>query len=162
MVTISQGPSMSPTLPTASLPKKKNHDHVISTIPLGALSIIDTSKCNFDPKLPTSIGALHYDSCVKVAIQFTERWWENLVYTNGHPHKGGVSSTDQHPSYGIDVIGALEHQLCIGSGCNARWISGEQWRGYTPEPYLVGSIEHAWDRLRNIEGNGKSTSYTHW
>lgn len=85
-----------------------HYDHVISTIPLGALSIVDTSKCNFDPKLQTAIRALHYDSSVKVAIQFTERWWENPVYTNGHPHKGGVSTTDQptrtivYPSYGID------------------------------------------------------------
>lgn len=84
------------------------YDHVISTIPLGALSIVDTSKCNFDPKLQTAIRGLHYDSSVKVAIQFTERWWENPEYTDGHPHKGGVSSTDRptrtvvYPSYGID------------------------------------------------------------
>lgn len=79
------------------------YDHVISTIPLGCLNVVDTSQCGFNWNLRSAIRSLHYDSSVKVAIKFSKRWWE-LDYQQ----KGGVSATDRptrtvvYPSYGIN------------------------------------------------------------
>jgi monoamine oxidase len=84
----------------------RSYAHVVSTVPFGCLRAIDTAGCSFPWALQTAIRTLHYDSSVKVGIQFSERWWE----AEDKPrclHKGGTSSTDRpsrtivYPSYGI-------------------------------------------------------------
>ena len=76
------------------------YGHVISTVPLSCLRMVDVDSCNLSYALKTAIRTLHYDASVKVGIKFTDRWWEPL-------HKGGSSSTDRptrvvvYPSYGI-------------------------------------------------------------
>jgi len=85
----------------------RNYSHVISTMPFSCLRIVDTTACGFDWTFQTAIRALHYDSSVKVAIKFSNRWWENINLPKG-PHVGGVSSTDRptrtvvYPSYGLN------------------------------------------------------------
>ncbi|CAE6420362.1 unnamed protein product [Rhizoctonia solani] len=81
------------------------YDHVISTMSLSCLSVVDMSKCKLDWKTRWPIRQLHYDASVKVAIRFSERWWEDSKLVA--PQIGGVSSTDRptrvvvYPSYGI-------------------------------------------------------------
>jgi monoamine oxidase len=83
----------------------RRYDHVISTVPFGCLRTIDTSECPFSWELQTAIRTLHYDTSVKVGIQFKTRWWEQ----DGPKlnHRGGLSNTDLpvrtivYPSYGI-------------------------------------------------------------
>lgn len=90
----------------ADEPGPRTYTHVISTMPLSCLRMVDTAQCGFDWTFQTAIRDLHYDSGVKVAIRFSRRWWENSSLANG-PHAGGVSTTDRptcaviYPSYGI-------------------------------------------------------------
>jgi monoamine oxidase len=83
-----------------------NYAHVISTIPMSCLRMVDTTQCGFDWNTQTAIRTLHYDCSVKVAIKFSTRWWESSTLANG-PHFGGISSTDRptrvvvYPSYGM-------------------------------------------------------------
>ncbi|KDQ17782.1 hypothetical protein BOTBODRAFT_105219 [Botryobasidium botryosum FD-172 SS1] len=90
-----------------------NYSHVISSIPLSSLRMVDTKACGLSWKMKTALRALHYDSSVKVAIRFQYRWWEHDVIpldAPAHPiipQLGGVSSTDRptrtvvYPSYGM-------------------------------------------------------------
>lgn len=84
-----------------STPRK--YTHVVSTLPFGALRMVDTTACNFSWDLQSAIRCLGYDGATKVGIKFKERWWEKL----SPPQKGGVSYTDRptrvvvYPSYGI-------------------------------------------------------------
>jgi len=93
--------SMQVSVAGENTPRK--YSHVISTIPLSCLSMVDTTQCNLPWNIQTAIRAMHYDSAVKVAIKFFERWWEKAPYSQ----LGGVSSTDRptrvviYPSYGI-------------------------------------------------------------
>jgi monoamine oxidase len=78
----------------------RTYSHVVSTMPLSCLRMVDTDSCNLPYALKTALRELHYEASVKVAIKFTDRWWEPQ-------HKGGVSTTDRptrvvvYPSYGI-------------------------------------------------------------
>jgi monoamine oxidase len=88
----------------------RSYAHVVSTVPFGCLRAIDTAGCSFPWALQTAIRTLHYDSSVKVGIQFSERWWEEDKPKRAH--KGGASSTDRpsrtivYPSYGIGQPGS--------------------------------------------------------
>ena len=87
--------------------KPRNYKHVISTMPLACLRMVDTAQCGFSWNLQTAIRALHYDPCVKVGIRFSRRWWEDASLARG-AHHGGASSTDRpartvvYPSHGIN------------------------------------------------------------
>lgn len=79
-----------------------SYDHVISTMPFSCLRLVDTTKCDFSWGFQTAMRTLHYDSSVKVAIRFSDRWWEKTPLA----HDGGLSYTDRpsrtvvYPSYG--------------------------------------------------------------
>ena len=79
----------------------RTYSHVISTIPLSCLRMVDTSQCNFSWDLQSAMRSLRYDAATKVGIKFKERWWERMGQV------GGVSNTDRptrvvvYPSYGI-------------------------------------------------------------
>lgn len=79
------------------------YEHIINTIPFGMLRLVDTRSCGFSYALDEAIRSLKYDASVKVAIKFTERWWERSPYNQ----KGGLSKTDRptrvvvYPSNGI-------------------------------------------------------------
>ncbi|TPX13329.1 uncharacterized protein E0L32_006302 [Thyridium curvatum] len=83
--------------------------HVISTVPLGALQVIDTKELGLSYYQNTAIRTLNYDPSTKIGFKFKTRWWENLPTG---PFKGGQSFTDMpirrcvYPSYGLDVEGA--------------------------------------------------------
>jgi monoamine oxidase len=85
----------------------RNYSHVISTMPFGSLRMVDTTKCGLTWTMQTAMRAMHYDCSVKVGIKFRSRWWEDPMYIQNLPHKGGISSTDRptrtvvYPSYGI-------------------------------------------------------------
>ncbi|KAI9895059.1 MAG: hypothetical protein M1814_000284 [Vezdaea aestivalis] len=80
-------------------------DHVISTVPLGALQMIDTSDLDIPFEQVSAIRTVNYDAAVKVGMQFKTRWWEHLP----RPILGGESFTDLsirmivYPSYGFAV-----------------------------------------------------------
>lgn len=89
--------------------ESETYDHVITTLPFGCLRVVDTTECYLSWHLQTAIRTLRYDSSVKIAMRFTDRWWETCGEPgyNNVPHVGGVSSTDRlartivYPSYGI-------------------------------------------------------------
>ncbi|CAE6481563.1 unnamed protein product [Rhizoctonia solani] len=112
-----------------------DYDHVISTMSLGCLSIVDMSKCNLDWYTQWPIRQLRYDSSVKIAIRFSKRWWE----THSQPQVGGVSCTDRptrvvvYPSYGLHGSAATmivsytwsQDALRLGAGVNGTTLSKE-------------------------------------
>ncbi|KAH7349392.1 L-amino acid oxidase [Plectosphaerella cucumerina] len=91
-----------------SVEGKGEHDyaHVISTVPLGALQIIDLTELDLNYNQKNAIRTLNYDPAAKIGIKFKTRWWEHL---STGPFKGGQSFTDLpirrcvYPSYGMDV-----------------------------------------------------------
>ncbi|KAK7060039.1 amine oxidase [Favolaschia claudopus] len=91
------------TTTSADGPTDTEYDHVIPTMPLGCLRMVDTSALQFPWELQTALRTLHYDSAIKVAVKFKTRWWEKLP----RPQIGGASTTDRptrtvvYPSYGI-------------------------------------------------------------
>ncbi|PCH43582.1 hypothetical protein WOLCODRAFT_90368 [Wolfiporia cocos MD-104 SS10] len=100
----------------------RTYDHVISTLLLSALSMVDLSKCELPWQTQMAIRMLHHDSSVKVAIKFTRRWWEALG------HRDGVYYTDRptrvvvYPSYGIgdeNLHQDAVRQDAFGHGANS-------------------------------------------
>lgn len=81
----------------------REYAHVICSIPLGMLRLVDTRACGFSYALNEAVRSLRYDGSVKVAIKFTGRWWEDSPFYQ----KGGQSKTDRptrvvvYPSNGI-------------------------------------------------------------
>ncbi|KAL0937082.1 L-amino acid oxidase [Colletotrichum truncatum] len=89
--------------------QETNYAHVISTVPLGALQIINMTELNLGYYQNSAIRTLQYDHSTKIGFKFKSRWWENL---STGPFKGGQSYTDLpirrcvYPSYGIDIPNA--------------------------------------------------------
>lgn len=87
----------------------RRYSHVVTTIPFGALRMVDTEYCHFSWDLQSAIRTLSYDSATKIGIKFKERWWEkpSSEEKTAAPQLGGVSKTDRptrvvvYPSYGI-------------------------------------------------------------
>ncbi|OCH90038.1 amine oxidase [Obba rivulosa] len=85
----------------------RQYSQVISTVPLGCLSAIDTEGCDLLYSQKQAIRALHYDASTKVAVKFAARWWEDPTVMDTGVIKGGQSSTDLpirtcvYPSYGL-------------------------------------------------------------
>ncbi|TDZ99586.1 putative bifunctional amine oxidase [Colletotrichum sidae] len=83
--------------------------HVISTVPLGALQVINTTELDLNYFQNTAIRTLNYDPSTKIGFKFKTRWWEHLATG---PFVGGQSFTDLpirrcvYPSYGPDIAGA--------------------------------------------------------
>ncbi|KAI0085414.1 amine oxidase [Irpex rosettiformis] len=83
--------------------KPRVYDHVLSTVALGALRLINLDGCKLSWQLRESLRSLQYGPSVKVAIRFTHRWWESEIQN----HRSGVTTTDRptrmivYPSYGI-------------------------------------------------------------
>ncbi|KAF9806840.1 hypothetical protein IEO21_08520 [Rhodonia placenta] len=82
------------------------YDHVISTMPLSCLGLVDIAKWGLSWPTQMAIRALHYDASVKIAIRFSRRWWEEPPFLQ----RGGVSMSDRptrvvvYPSYGIGSV----------------------------------------------------------
>lgn len=66
-----------------------DYGHVISSIPLGAVRMVDLDECNLSYALSEALRALGYGPSTKVGMRFKTRWWEKLG------HVGGVSKTDR-------------------------------------------------------------------
>ncbi|KFX88596.1 hypothetical protein V490_07535 [Pseudogymnoascus sp. VKM F-3557] len=85
--------------------KEQTYAHVISTIPLGALQIVDLTELDIDYAERHAIRKLNYDPSLKIGIKFKSRWWEKLPA----PFQGGQSFSDRpirrsvYPSYGFDL-----------------------------------------------------------
>lgn len=76
---------------------------VFNTTTFGALQRMDLSGLNLSADNICAIRSLSYDRATKVAIKFTQPWWQGLVKA------GGVSGTD----------------LCIGNVVYPSWDDGE-------------------------------------
>jgi monoamine oxidase len=86
-------------------PTPAQYTHVISTIPLSTLRLVEFSgNACLDYAQRTAFRALEYIPSVKIALKFTYRWWSRLL----QPIRGGRSGTDLnlrsivYPSYGGD------------------------------------------------------------
>ncbi|KAH0424148.1 l-amino acid oxidase [Colletotrichum camelliae] len=95
-----------------------DYAHVISTVPLGALQIINTTELDLSYSQKSAIRTLQYDPSTKIGLKFKSRWWENL---STGAFKGGQSFTDLpirrcvYPSYGVDVPGVENVGTMIAS-----------------------------------------------
>jgi monoamine oxidase len=69
--------------------KPRFYTHVISTVPLACLRMVDMEECKLSYALREALRGLHYKPSVKVGIRFQRRWWEEDL-----GHFGGVSKTD--------------------------------------------------------------------
>ncbi|KAI8284066.1 hypothetical protein K4K60_002228 [Colletotrichum sp. SAR11_57] len=66
-----------------------DYAHVISTVPLGALQIINTTELDLSYSQKSAIRTLQYDPSTKIGLKFKSRWWENL---STGAFKGGVEN----------------------------------------------------------------------
>jgi monoamine oxidase len=125
-------------------PEPVTYNHVISTIPLSCLRIVDMSAYSADWKVSTALRTLTYGPSTKVGIRFASRWWENLetLSTTGAKNQlGGVTTTDRptrvvvYPSYGIGTnTGATmivsytwsQDALRLGSLCGGTGTTQEE------------------------------------
>ena len=84
------------------------YNHVINTIPLGAMQAIDMTSLELGYVKDSAIRMVHYDQSVKIGLKFKTRWWQD----GPNPIVGGSSRTDLpirvcvYPSYGVNVKGA--------------------------------------------------------
>lgn len=69
----------------------RKYSHVISTIPLGCVRMVDLEECRLSYALREALRSLQYGPSVKIGMKFRRRWWEDPEHSN----KGGVSSTDR-------------------------------------------------------------------
>ncbi|KFY35840.1 hypothetical protein V494_05565 [Pseudogymnoascus sp. VKM F-4513 (FW-928)] len=97
--------------------KEQTYAHVISTIPLGALQIVDLTELDLGYAQRHAIRKLNYDPALKIGIKFKTRWWEKLPA----PFQGGQSYSDHplrrcvYPSYGFDLPGDTAPGTMIAS-----------------------------------------------
>ncbi|KAG7423077.1 putative bifunctional amine oxidase [Fusarium oxysporum f. sp. raphani] len=68
-----------------------DYAHVISTVPMGALQIINMTELDLGYYQKTAFRTLNYDPATKIGFKFKTRWWENLSTGS---FKGGQSFTD--------------------------------------------------------------------
>ena len=84
------------------------YDHVINTVPLGAMQAIDMESLDLEYGKKLAIRKLSYDPAGKIGMKFQSRWWENLTL----PFQGGQSFSDLpirrcvYPSYGVNTTNA--------------------------------------------------------
>ena len=84
----------------------REYSHVVSTVPLSCLRMINLADCGLDYQQQTALRALEYTPAVKVGIKFRTRWWQHDA--RFATQTGGASSTDRpsrmvvYPSYGLD------------------------------------------------------------
>ena len=86
----------------------REYAHIISTVPLPSLRIMDISKCGLTPMQSTALRMLQYGPSIKIGIKFKSQWWNTGVNASGKRLNitGGSSSTDLpirtvvYPSYG--------------------------------------------------------------
>ncbi|KFZ00613.1 hypothetical protein V501_10597 [Pseudogymnoascus sp. VKM F-4519 (FW-2642)] len=97
--------------------KERTYAHVISTIPLGALQIVDITELDLNYGQWHAIRKLNYDPALRIGIKFKTRWWEKLPA----PFKGGQSYSDLpirrsvYPSYGFDLPDGTAPGVMIAS-----------------------------------------------
>ncbi|KIJ43551.1 hypothetical protein M422DRAFT_253129 [Sphaerobolus stellatus SS14] len=104
----------------------RQYAHVISTIPLPSLRIMDISQCGLTPMQSTALRMLQYGPSIKIGIRFTSDWWKTGDNELGQKLDivGGQSSTDLpvrtvvYPSYGH--VGQEPSHVLIASYC---WTS---------------------------------------
>ncbi|SPO07083.1 uncharacterized protein DNG_09777 [Cephalotrichum gorgonifer] len=86
--------------------EERTYDHVISTVPLGSLQVIDLTELDLAYRKKVAIRKLQYDPAGKIGIKFKTRWWETL---QSGTFQGGQSFSDLpirrcvYPSYGLDI-----------------------------------------------------------
>ncbi|KAG4417758.1 hypothetical protein IFR04_009127 [Cadophora malorum] len=90
----------------------RNYAHVINTVPLGVMQMMDLTELKLDYTKRLAIRKLSYDPAGKIGMTFKSRWWESLTL----PFVGGQSFSDLpirrcvYPSYGLnttDAAGAM-------------------------------------------------------
>jgi monoamine oxidase len=92
---------------TLNKSERKEYDHVISTIPLSKLRVIDTINFSMSYQKRIALRTLHYDHSVKIVLRFKNRWWQHDERMGDRKIFGGQSKTDLpirtivYPSYGI-------------------------------------------------------------
>jgi monoamine oxidase len=90
------------TQPTGTPVTQLQFDHVINTVPFGALRAIDLSALQLQWPLTSAIRELNYCNSGKIAMRFKERWWEKR-----YKLVGGFGKTDGpirvcvYPAYGV-------------------------------------------------------------
>ena len=90
---------------TVTVNGNETHDysHVISTLPLSVLRIIDLSGAGLNVMQKNALRALKYNPATKIAILFKSNWWTTKLGI-----VGGQTITDLpicaivYPSYGVD------------------------------------------------------------
>ena len=58
----------------------RKYDHIINTVPLGAMQMMDMSGLNLSYKQSSAIRMINYDPAVKVGMKFKSRWFVLLLY----------------------------------------------------------------------------------
>ena len=98
-------PNSSSITLTSSSGNTFTYDHIINTVPLGAMQAMDMSTLNLDHATESAIRMINYDSSMKLGIRFKSRWWQDFP----NPIFGGQSTSDLpirtcvYPSHGIHV-----------------------------------------------------------
>ncbi|KAI5984069.1 hypothetical protein EDD15DRAFT_2484624 [Pisolithus albus] len=149
-------PNTGVAVEVASEPDPHVYSHVISTLPLRVLRMIDMrdAMLNFNQK--NALRQLRDVPCTKIAIQFKEAWWTTKLGI-----VGGQSFTDlpicaiTYPSHGVDSDS--RSRVLIASYC------------WTTDAYHLGSLatleqrtalkELVLDNLAEVHGNDITSEF---
>jgi monoamine oxidase len=101
--------SANSTMTVTAAGKQHTYSHVISTLPMPNLRIIDLSGSKLDVVQTNALRESDYGPSIKVGIQFNETWWTTGQDKDGKSFNivGGQSFTDLpirtvvYPSYGV-------------------------------------------------------------
>jgi hypothetical protein len=103
--------------------KQYEFSHVISTIPLPVLRVMDLSKADLTPRQQNALRELNYGPSIKIGMQFRTAWWTTGRDRDNKPLRivGGQTYTDRplrtvvYPSFGN--VQAGETTTLIASYC---------------------------------------------
>ena len=75
--------------------------HVITTIPLPVLNVVDLRECQLIWPVKAAFRKLTYGASTKIGIKFTENWWWKLFQIDGgQSYSDTPIRTVVYPSYG--------------------------------------------------------------
>src|SRR6201995_5425705 len=70
---------------TTNHTERHHFSHVISTIPLPVMRIIDLSKAELSPMQANAIRELNYGPSIKIGLQFKTAWWTTSTDRDSKP-----------------------------------------------------------------------------
>lgn len=105
--------SMSVAIDRRDDPKK--YSNVICTLPLSVIRTVDLDDVYLSIGQRNALRELLYSPSIKIGIQFTTPWWEELGIVGGQSHTDRPARSVVYPSHGPGVGGGKKSNVLIAS-----------------------------------------------